>query len=174
MHLLNNPILTLPLSLFYVSSPYPPSPFPLLTETIALLKGAYEGDDKAVVHALRDNACVEAKEERMRTALALATGNYPPPYRRPPTHTHIHTPLTKHSYLSILLLLLMSQHIHTTPHHTTPPPQTTSENGHKNIVNLLLAQGADPNCLDNEVTPLCQSNIYYPHDTPFDCMATMR
>ena len=66
----------------------------LLTETIALLKGAYEGDDKMVIQALRENACVEAKDERMRTPLALATGNIlsqPPPPS--PPYTHVHTPL---------------------------------------------------------------------------------
>ena len=74
-----------------------------------MLKGAYEGDDKLVAQALRDNACIEAKEERMRTALALAT-----------------------------------------------------ENGHKNIVKLLLAHGADPNCLDNEVISLLILYYMYP------------
>ena len=44
-------------------------------ETIALLKGAYEGDEEMVKMALRQCASIEAKDERMRTSLALATEN---------------------------------------------------------------------------------------------------
>jgi ankyrin repeat protein len=44
-------------------------------ETIALLKGAYDGDEEMVMLALRQYASIEAKDERMRTSLALATEN---------------------------------------------------------------------------------------------------
>lgn len=111
-------------------------------ETIALLKGSYEGDENMVTQALKQYANIEAKDERMRTALMVATEN---------GHANV-----------VKVLITYHANMDCRDNENYTPLHRAIVRDRKDIANLLLDADANKEAIDgdNGLTPLLTAVAY--------------